>query len=108
MTKSGWLASAIDPVKTCTWVLTVPKAHRVKLELYVLRVNDSCIYNHVRVMEGKFKNRQVIERFCNPFLEQPREEYSEGRFMTVTLQSLPSGNSVEFLAKFTITAQSEG
>ena len=78
--------------RTCTWIITVPSNHTVKLKFTIFRLSDdrrlaSGIWvgqAKIHVHDGKRKNDTVLGVFTGA--RQPFIIQTSGRFMMFTLQ----------------------
>ena len=70
----------------CTWIITVPSNHTVKLKFTIFRLPNNPIWGQskIQIRDGKKKSDIVLGTFTGarkPFIIQ-----TSGRFMVLTLQ----------------------
>ena len=72
--------------RTCTWIITVPSNHTVKLKFTIFRLPNYPIWRQakIQVHDGKGKNDTVLGVFTGA--RQPFIIQTSGRFMMFTLQ----------------------
>ena len=92
--------------RTCTWIITVPSNHTVKLKFTIFRLFDdlrlaSGIWvgqAKIHVHDGKRKNDTVLGVFTGA--RQPFIIQTSGRFMMLTLQKKYSDTPCNFKGTF--------
>ena len=86
--------------RTCTWIITVPSNHTVKLKFTIFRLpNDpSSGQAKIQVHDGKGKNDTVLGVFTGA--RQPFIIQTSGRFMMLTLQKAYSSAPCNFKGTF--------
>ena len=84
---SGFISSSgAKDYRHCTWFITVPSNHTVKLKLTIFRLSNHPWRGQakIRVHDGKGKNDTVLGIFSGA--RQPFIIQTSGRFMMFTLQ----------------------
>ena len=83
---SGFISSSGSKnYKHCTWIITVPSNHTVKLKFTIFRLsNDFWGPAKIQVHDGKRKSDAVLGIFTGA--RQPFIIQTSGRFMMVVLQ----------------------
>ena len=85
---SGFISSSgvKDYDRTCTWIITVPPNHTVKLKFTIFRLPNDPILGpaKIQVHDGKGKSDTVLGIFSGA--RQPFIIQASGRFMMFTLQ----------------------
>ena len=106
---SGFISSSGVKVYdyTCTWIITVPSNHTVKLKLTIFRLADDPWppskdiwfgQAKIQVHDGKGKNDPVLGIFTGA--RQPFIIQTSGRFMMFTLQKESSYTPCNFKGTF--------
>ena len=105
---SGFISSSgvKDYDRTCTWIITVPSNHTVKLKFTIFRLsNDPWLPTDlphgiakIQVHDGKRKNDTVLGVFTGA--RQPFIIQTSGRFMMFTLQKDYSWTLCNFKGTF--------
>ena len=85
---------------TCTWIITVPSNHTVKLKftLFYLPTHPRYGQAKIQVHDGKRRNDTVLGVFTGA--RQPFVIQTSGRFMMFTLQKSFSGTPCNFKGTF--------
>ena len=82
---SGFISSSgTENYKRCTWIITAPSNHTVKLIFTTFHLSNSWDRAEIQVYDGKRKNDTVLGVFTGkrqPFLIQ-----TSGRFMMLSLK----------------------
>ena len=84
---SGFISSSgAKDYSHCTWIITVPSNHTVKLKFTIFRLYNYPILGQakIQVHDGKRKNDTVLGVFTGA--RQPFIIQTSGRFMMLTLQ----------------------
>ena len=92
--------------RTCTWIITVPSNHTVKLKFTIFRLsNDPWLpfdlphgIAKIQVHDGKRKNDTVLGVFTGA--RQPFIIQTSGRFMMLTLQKMRRATPPNFKGTF--------
>ena len=86
--------------RTCTWIITVPSNHTVKLKFTIFRLSNDPSYGQakIQVHDGKGKNDTVLGVFTGA--RQPFIIQTSGRFMMLTLQKKYSFTRCNFKGTF--------
>ena len=104
---SGFISSSgAKDYRHCTWFITVPSNHTVKLKFTIFRLsNDPRLPNEfwlgqakIQVHDGKSKNDTVLGVFTGA--RQPFIIQTSGRFMMLTLQKKYSFTPCNFKGTF--------
>ena len=84
---SGFISSSgAKNYYRCTWIITVPSNHTVKLKFTIFRIPNYPIWNQakIQVHDGKGESDTVLGIFSGA--RQPFTIQTSGRFMMFTLQ----------------------
>ena len=83
---SGFISSSgTKNYKHCTWIITAPSNHTVKLKFMIFRLShDSWNQARIQVHDGKRKSDTILGIFSGE--RQPFIIQTSGRFMLVALQ----------------------
>ena len=106
---SGFISSSgAKDYRHCTWIITVPSNHTVKLKFTIFRLpNDPWLPNvpwpwfgqaKIQVFDGKGKSDTVLGTFTGA--RQPFIIQTSGRFMMLTLQKEYSFTPCNFKGSF--------
>ena len=104
---SGFISSSgTKNYRQCTWIITAPSNHTVKLKFMIFRLNDPR-WNQARmeVHDGKKRNDTILGIFSGarrPFIIQ-----TSGRFMMVALQKDSLSTPCNFKGTY-YTSQKKG
>ncbi|XP_078364752.1 tolloid-like protein 2 [Oculina patagonica] len=69
----------------CTWVITVPEGHFVKLSIKSFLLDRSCSYSFLRIWDGQNSTSDLLNTFCGEEFEA--SVFSSGRHLRVHLDS---------------------
>jgi len=69
----------------CTWVITVPEGHYVKLRMKSLKLDRSCSYSFLYIWDGWNSTSDLLNKFCGEEFEP--SVFSSGRYLRVHLDS---------------------
>ena len=85
---------------TCTWIITVPSNHTVKLKFTIFRLPNDPWYGQakIQVHDGKGRSDTVLGIFSGA--RQPFIIQTSGRFMMLTLQKEYSFTPCNFRGTF--------
>ena len=83
---SGFISSSgTKNYKRCTWIITAPSNHTVKLMFTTFRLSDNYWINtEIQVYDGKRTNDSVLGVFAGT--RQPFMIQTSGRFMMLSLK----------------------
>ena len=104
---SGFISSSgATDYSHCTWIITVPSNHTVKLKFTIFRLSDVSLLRSgpwfgqakIHVHDGKRKNDTVLGVFTGA--RQPFIIQTSGRFMMFTLQKEYSFSPCNFKGTF--------
>ena len=99
---SGFISSSgvKDYDRTCTWIITVPSNHTVKLKFTIFRLSNDPILGQakIQVHDGKRENDTVLGVFTGA--RQPFIIQTSGQFMMFTLQKDHSWTPRNFKGTF--------
>ena len=99
---SGFISSSGVKVYdyTCTWIITVPSNHTVKLKFTIFRLPNDPWYGQakIQVHDGKGRSDTVLGIFSGA--RQPFIIQTSGRFMMLTLQKEYSFTPCNFRGTF--------
>jgi len=92
--ETGKLFSPLYPRKsslsiTCTWVITVPEGHFVRLRIKDLQLDQRC-HTELHIRDGKSSSDDLLKSTCDWRLRESVEHstFSSGRFLWVQFYSL--------------------
>lgn len=69
----------------CTWVITVPEGHYVKLRMKSLKLDRSCSHSFLYIWDGRNSTSDLLNKFCGEEFEP--SVFSSGRSLRVHLDS---------------------
>lgn len=95
-------------VSRCTWFISAPYKHRLKLTLLFYNVSGfvaSCSESQVTVFDGNSSTSDVLERFC--YTESNTVIYTRGNNMVVDML-LPQNHYLDFIAVYEAVGLHEG
>ena len=99
---SGFISSSgvKDYDRTCTWIITVPSNHTVKLKFTIFRLPNYPTWRQakIQVHDGKGKSDTVLGIFSGA--RQPFIIQTSGRTMTLTVQKTYSFTPCNFKGTF--------
>ena len=86
--------------RTCTWIITVPSNHTVKLKFTIFRLPNDASWGQakIQVHDGKGRSDTVLGIFSGA--RQPFTIQTSGRFMMFTLQKEYSFSPCNFKGTF--------
>ena len=93
-------------INRCTWSITAPSKHRLKLTLLLYNVSGfvPCYKSHVTVFDGKAAS-DVLERFC--YTKSNTVIYTRDNHMMVDML-LPKSHYLDFIAVYEAVGLQEG
>ena len=98
---SGFISSSGTKNYTqCTWIITAPSNHTVKLTFTIFLLSNDPIWGQakIQVHDGKRKNDTILGTFTGT--RQPFIIQTSGRFMMLTLQKKYSFTPCNFKGTF--------
>jgi len=111
MAGSGVIASPrlveVSHISQCTWFITAPFKHRLKLTLLFYNVSGfvPCFESQVMVYDGKSSASDVLERLC--YARTNTVVYTRGNHMLVDMR-LPKDEYLDFIAVYEAVGLDEG
>lgn len=86
-------------VNRCTWFITAPYKHRLKLTLLFYNVSGfvDCFESQVIVFDGNSSTSDVLERFC--YTKSNTVIYTRGNNMVVDML-LPQNHHLDVIAVY--------
>lgn len=69
----------------CTWVITVPEGHYVKLRMKSLKLDHTCSYSFLYIWDGWNSTGDLLNKFCGE--EFQPSVFASGRYLRVHLDS---------------------
>ena len=92
---SGFSSSRAKNYKHCTWIITAPSKHTIKLRFTTFRLSDYFKdLAEIQVYDGKRKNDTLLGVFTGT--RQPFVIQTSGRFMMLTLKKKYSSTPCVF------------
>ena len=97
---SGFISSSGAKNYRCTWIITVPTNHTVKLKFTIFRLPNDPIWGQakIQVHDGKGRSDTVLGIFSGA--RQPFTIQTSGRFMMLTLPKKYSFTPCNFKGTF--------
>ena len=106
---SGFISSSgTKNYRQCTWIITAPSNHTVKLKFMIFRLSDRRLWwdsARIQVHDGKRKNDTILGFFSGA--RQPFIIQTSGRFMMVALQKVSLSTPCNFKGTY-YTSQKKG
>ncbi|KAL9985291.1 hypothetical protein ACROYT_G007676 [Oculina patagonica] len=97
--------------QTCTWIITVPQGHLVRLSFESFQLESCalpspvCSCDHLEVRDGSVASSERLGRYCGD--EYPAAVQSSGRFMWIEFCTDLFSNEKGFFATYTAVDSSE-
>ena len=95
--KTGRLFSPLFPLTfphdmKCTWIITVPEGHFVKLRITSFFLAHVCSKTDLEIRDGLNLSSRLLKTFCGDSFE--RSVFSSGRHLWVRFQSAKAGDEL--------------
>ena len=72
---------------SCTWVITAPEGHFVRLKIKALSLGRDCWLSSLYIRDGQNSSSDVFKKFCDDQTFQT-SMFSSGRYLRVEFRSL--------------------